>query len=198
MKITSFSAILTSTAVLAVATCANATIYTYTATMDGPSESPANASPGTGSATIIYDDIAKTLGINANFTGLTGTTTQAHIHGLTASPFLSTAGVAVTPGTLPGFPTGVTSGTYLTTLDLTQTATYTSTFITNSGGTVAGAEAALFSGFNTGRTYFNIHSSTFGGGEIRGFIVPEPSSLCLAALTCMALAGRKRRNRPNI
>jgi hypothetical protein len=37
---------------------------------------------------------------------------------------------------------------------------------------------------NTGLWYFNIHTSTFGGGEIRGQIlpVPEPSTLVLAAL----------------
>ena len=35
--------------------------------MDGPSESPANASPGTGYGTALYDDVAHTLALNARF-----------------------------------------------------------------------------------------------------------------------------------
>ena len=38
----------------------------------------------------------------ASFSGLSGTTTVAHIHCCTASPGTGTIGVAVTPVTLPG------------------------------------------------------------------------------------------------
>jgi len=36
------------------------------------------------------------------------------------------------------------------------------------GGTAAGAEAALVGGLAAGQAYFNIHTSPFPGGEIRG------------------------------
>jgi len=64
------------------------------------------------------------------------------------------------------------------------------------GGTVAGAEAAFASGLAAGTTYFNIHTSMFPGGEIRGFlaVVPEPSTIGLVAagLVGILMAGRRR------
>lgn len=65
----------------------------------------------------------------------------------------------------------------------------------NRSGTINGSQtlvagqlgfdiATQLNQLNTGLWYFNIHTSTFGGGEIRGQIlpVPEPSTLALAAL----------------
>jgi hypothetical protein len=50
---------------------------------------------------------------------------------------------------------------------------------------------------NGGLWYFNIHTSTFGGGEIRGQIlpVPEPSTLVLVALGLSGLAVWRERRR---
>lgn len=163
----------------------------FTTTMSGPAESPPVASPGTGSATMVYDDVARTLSISASWSGLIGTTTVAHIHGATALPFTSTAGVAVTPGTLPGFPTGLTAGSYSTLLDLSLTSTYTSAFLTANGGTTLGAELGLISAMQTGRAYFNIHSTFATGGEIRGFI-PTPGALAVLGLGGLAMARRRR------
>jgi hypothetical protein len=106
--------------------------------------------------------------------------------------------VAVTPNTLPGFPTGVSAGSYSIVLDLTQTATYTSTFLASpGGGTVGGAEAALIAGLDAGVAYFNVHSSTFGGGEIRGFplAVPEPTVAGLLGAALAIGAGLAARHR---
>ncbi len=86
-----------SIAVLAFALTASlsqAATITYVAILDGPSESPANASPGTGLATITVDDIARTIGFDITFSGLLGNTTAAHIHAATTLAGAGTAGVA--------------------------------------------------------------------------------------------------------
>jgi hypothetical protein len=90
----------------------------------------------------------------------------------------------------------VTSGTFNTTLDLTQASSYNASFITANGGTTAGAESALAAAIAGGNAYFNIHSTSFGGGEIRGFLVPvpEPSTLAFAGLGLIgAILGFARR-----
>lgn len=176
-----------------MATASHAALISFEAFMDGPSEAPPNASPGTGHATAVYDDVAHTLTVSATFSDLIGATTVAHIHAPTAAPFGSTpVGVAVTPGTLPGFPAGVTGGAYgPVVLDLTLAGTYTGGFLALGGGTPAGAEALLISSLMENKAYFNIHSSAFGGGEIRGFFVPEPgTALALIASTPLLLRRR--------
>ncbi len=65
---------------------------------------------GSGSVTIDYDTLARTIEISADWSGLSGVTTVAHIHCCTATPDVGTVGVAVTPGTLPSFPTGLSAG----------------------------------------------------------------------------------------
>ncbi len=176
---------------------AYATIFTYSAVLDGPSESPANASPGTGIASIIYDNTAHTLFIDLVFSGLVGTTTASHIHAATATPGAGTAGVATTTPTFAGFPLGVTSGSYNNTLDLTLASSYNPAYITANGGTTASAEAALAAAIASGRAYLNVHSSVFGGGEIRGFLVPvpEPGTFALLGLGGLGLAVRARKNK---
>ena len=166
----------------------------YMATLTGSAESPPNASPGTGSATVEYDAILHTLQVDAQFSGLTGTTTAAHIHCCTASPGTGTAGVATTTPTFPGFPSGATSGTYSQLFDLTLAASFNPAFVT-ANGSVAGAEAALAAGLANGKAYFNIHTVAFPGGEIRGFLapVPIPAAAWLFGSGLLGLFGVARR-----
>lgn len=149
----------------------------------GNFENPPTGSAGTGVAFVTIDTTANTLRIQANFSGLGANVSDAHIHCCIAAP--GNVAVAVPgAGALPGFPLGVTSGTYLNTFDTEATTTYRPAFLTANGGTGAGAEAALAAGLAAGQAYFNIHTTAFPSGEIRGFLqrVPEPSALLLLAL----------------
>src|SRR5947209_1697889 len=128
------------------ATAAQATPITYQVFLSGPNESPANASPGTGFATVVIDTAANLLSIDMSFSGLLGTTTASHIHCCTAAPESGTAIVATQTPTFTGFPLGVQAGTYSHTFDLSLASSYNGAFITASGGTVAAAEAALAAG----------------------------------------------------
>jgi hypothetical protein len=135
----------------------------------------ATGATGTGTGTLTYDDLAHTLTIVSSFSGLSGNTTNAHIHAPTAVAGTGTAGVAV-PFALggSGFPLGVTSGSYNAVLNLALDSTYSTAFRNNNGGTASGAESALISSFNAGTAYYNIHTSTFAGGEIRAFATAVP------------------------
>lgn len=160
----------------------------YTATLNGATEVPANASTATGSATLTLT--GDSLAVLESFSGLIGgPAAAAHIH--CCVPPGTNAGVAIP---FPGFPPA-TSGTYSNTFDLTSAATYTAAFLGSSGGTAAGAEAALIAALNAGHAYLNIHNSVFPGGEIEGFATaatPEPGSMFLLGLGLAALSFSRR------
>lgn len=178
---------------LCMAGVSSAALFTYEASLSGPNEDPPVASPGTGFAEVIYDDVAHTLNVEVSFEDLLYEVTVAHIHAPTPVPLAQTAGVATTTPTFPGFPAGVTSGQYENLFDLTQAGSWNPAFVTANGGTPATAEAALAAFLAEGRAYLNIHTTVYAGGEIRGFLVPEPASMTVLGLGAVALLRRRRR-----
>ena len=175
--------------ILFVCGIAQAVTITFNTTLSGSVEAPPNASPGTGVANVVYDSVTHTLQLAVSFSGLLGTTTASHIHAATAVPLTGTAGVATTTPSFAGFPLGVTAGTYNNTLDLSALSSYNPSYVTANGGTAASAEAALVAAMLAGKSYFNIHTTTFGGGEIRGFLTAVPDTAATAALLLLAFAG---------
>ncbi len=186
---------------LALVSQARAAIV-YSVTLDGPSESPANTSPGTGTGTVTFD--GNTMRVQASFSGLLSLTgagassgvTASHIHAATSVAGAGTAGVATQTPTFVGFPLGVQSGTYDTTFDMTLASSFNPTYVTNNGGTTTSAFAALQLAAADGKAYLNIHTNAFTGGEIRGFLTAVPEPACFYCLACVAMPiffGRNRK-----
>jgi hypothetical protein len=194
MKALVFAAVL---AAAAIPGAAGATVFEFAASLNGASESPPNASPGTGEALLVWDDVAHSAHVSVTFSGLLGPTTASHIHAATAAPNTGTAGVATQVPTFTGFPLGVTAGTYDHTFNTLDLSFYNPAFVTANGGTAASAEAALFAALTSQRAYLNIHTQVVPGGEIRGFLlpVPEPGTWALMILGFggMGVALRRRR-----
>lgn len=182
---------LTAVAALLLAGSAHAGVINYFTTFEPDG---GGLRTGTGSATASFDDTTNVFTFFATFSGLSGVTTQSHFHCCTTSPFSGTAGIAVDAPTLP-IPIGVSAGSFGAALDLDDPDNFRAGFITDSGG-LNQAISRFVAGLSSGQVYLNIHSSTFGGGEIRGFMrVPEPTTaaLTLVALAALGAVGRRRR-----
>jgi len=173
----------------------------YRAILTGPSESPPNGSLGMGEAELEIDLDTAMMRVYLDFSGLSGTTTIAHVHCCTAVPGQGTSIPATITPSFPNFPTGVTSGSYDMTFDLSLASSYNPAFITANGGTVSGALNAFLAGLEGGSAYFNIHTTEFPTGEIRGFLapvtapVPEPETyaLMLGGLAALGAVARRRK-----
>ena len=118
----------------------------YTATMNGANESPAVTTTATATATfaVTGNNLAYTVTI-ANWPA-GRTVTAAHIHFAPIAP-------ATTGGVLLGWPAG-------------------SITTTGGSGTIAISDTQLAT-VRAGGTYFNVHSSVNGGGEVRGELVRQ-------------------------
>lgn len=140
------------------------------ATLDGAQEIPAPTgvpADAGGAALIAYDPASNLLGWNISWDNLSGPAVGMHFHG--PAGFGETAGVQVDIGDISGL---------------------TSPSI---GSTTISDE--LESQLLAGDWYINIHTAANGPGEIRGQVVPEPSSAFMAVLAGVGLLGCVRRRR---
>ena len=137
---------------------------TFTATMTGAKENPANASTGTGTFTATNDTVTNIFSYDVTFTGLTSAVNNGHIHGPAASATVN-SGTTINFNTQAGanFSFGQTSGTAHGIALLTAATQITATINGDS----------LKKLFFAGLTYANIHTTAFGGGEIRGTITKQ-------------------------
>jgi hypothetical protein len=121
-------------------------IYYGTITMTGAQETPPVTTTATGTIEANYNRLTKTLSYSLAFSGLTDSAVAAHIHGLGETGVL--APVVQTFASFPRRKQGSYSGSLL--IDGTKI-----------------TEADLLAN----RYYINIHSKTYGGGEIRGQLI---------------------------
>lgn len=180
---------------------ADAAELVFAAPLTGLEEVPIPVvTPGTGKARVTIDTVASTMRVQASFAQLLGTTTAAHIH--CCQPVGVNAGVATAVPSFPGFPLGVNAGTMDQTFDMTLAGSYSPAFLTANGGTPAGAFAGLLSGLQAEDAYFNVHTTSFGGGEIRGQLVrvPEPATwlMLIAGFGIVGAAMRSGRRRVSL
>jgi hypothetical protein len=139
---------LASALALGNATHALATTYGFSVHLSGLNEVGPNASPATGVAFIVYDDVANTVTTNGNFSGLLGQLTAGHFHG--------PAPVGVNAAVIHGFvglPLGSTFGSW--------------------SDVWSGLTSTQVTYLMTGQLYVNLHSNVFPGGEIRDQVRPD-------------------------
>lgn len=119
----------------------NTDVYTLTANASGANESPTNSSTATGTLTGTYNKVTKKLTYTIAWTGLAATSSALHFHG-PALPGTNASPVITLTITTPG-----TTGGAMGEATLTEA-----------------QEADMLAG----KWYWNVHNSTYPGGEIRG------------------------------
>jgi len=153
--------------------------------ISGNETNPITGSPGTGGeflGGITFDNVSNLLTVNVawgstnGFTNLSGTASAGHIHLIT---------VAGDPFNTAGSPT----------IDFTGNPNFV--FNTSaSAGSVTGSQvltAAQATALDQRRLYINIHTQTNAAGEIRGNLVPEPSTFLALGLAGLGTFLRRRR-----
>jgi hypothetical protein len=164
-------------ATIILCSCAADTLahhFRFTANLTGAAESPPNSSDGIGHVVLTLDVDEDIMQVDTTFAGLLGTPTAVHIHAPTAVVGSGNADPATQLPSLANFPTTAYEGEYQHEFDLLDAHTYSPAFFAASGGTTGDALGALFGALDAGKAYFDIHTTAFTDGEIRGFLSRVP------------------------
>jgi hypothetical protein len=154
MKITPIRGFLFAGALCALVVSARAQYVTLRATINQAQENPPTGSAATGSAIMHFYPASNTFDLMVSVTGWSGTATASHIH----EAAVGTNGPVMSPN-FGGDAAYAKVGNTLTGTFLNQRYT--------------GSAAELLKG----NSYYNLHSTAFPGGEIRGQLVAQPLRL---------------------
>jgi hypothetical protein len=149
----------------------------FTATLTGLQEVPPNASLATGTGSFTLNPAQTQLTFNVSYSGLGSAFLAAHFHN--GAPGVNgpiVRGMTIGPDGPGGSPNGSFTGVW-------------------SSADAQPLTPALVTQLFAGNIYFNVHTATFGGGEIRGqlTLVPEPTSLALVGIGAVGVAWRRLR-----
>lgn len=154
----------------------------FVGTFSGASEVPANGSGGSGSISLSLSGNSLTF-TSGSYTLDTGNTSvAAHIHG-PAAPGVDANVLYDLSGNVT---LGANSGSFSGSVTLTDPAPGTAYTLANQ-----------LSDLQSGLWYVNVHSTAFGGGEVRAQITPVPEPQEYALVASLGLIGfavwRKRK-----
>jgi hypothetical protein len=138
----------------------DARVYTATLTINAQQEVPTNPSTATGTITVDYNQITSYLNFSAEWSGLTDSLRAMHIHGF------ADAGVNA-----PVIQNIIASGSTSSGVTIANPGP---AFIKSgkiSGRLLIDGSVVKEGDLLAGKLYFDIHSKTYPGGEIRAQIV---------------------------